>query len=124
MKVIIYENRKGKESFPSLNDYIYKCRCSPIVGNNFKKKHQRFYGSFLPPCKTFKGAVRIKMIFYLNTRKKDPDNVAGFFTKVFLDAMVCQQVIHNDAYEDIKGISYEFEYDKKTPRIEVEIEEV
>lgn len=62
--------------------------------------------------------------FYEPNKKRDLDNISGYFHKVFQDALVKCGVLANDGWCYITGFSDEFYCDNKNPRIEIEIREV
>lgn len=62
--------------------------------------------------------------FYVKNKRRDRLNVASAFEKSFADALQLCGVIKNDGYDDILGITYDFDIDKDNPRVLVEIEEV
>lgn len=123
MKVTV----KGK--FPTLNDYIDKCRARNkgyILGAEMKKKSQH---KCVQAIQKQLGEVRcerriwVDFVFYEENRRRDMDNVSGFFHKVFMDALKESGVIVDDGWKYVKGYSDRFEIDAKNPRIEVTIEE-
>ena len=59
--------------------------------------------------------------FFCQNRKKDKDNISGYFHKIFQDALVQRGVIKNDGWANITGFSDEFYVDTKNPRVEVEV---
>lgn len=67
--------------------------------------------------------VYLHYTFYEPNKKRDLDNISGYFHKVFQDALVHCGVIHNDSWHYIVGFSDEFKIDSK-PRIEIIIEEM
>ena len=126
MGKIIYEFRiLGK--YPSLNEYIEKCRKFPKAGNNMKQKYQKMIVyDILEQSDRLRlnQPIWIDYTFYEANKRRDKDNVAGFFHKVFQDALVTAKVIPNDNWLYVEGFSDHFRIDSKNPRIEVKIEEV
>lgn len=122
-KVIV----EGK--FPSMNDFIDANRRSKgrfNKGNQLKQNCQNQISWYLIQQHGdlhISKPVRLLYTFYEPDRKRDLDNIAGFFHKVFQDALVACGVIKNDTWQYITGFSDDFLIDKKNPRIEVIIQE-
>lgn len=115
-----------KGSYPGLNEFISANRRRSgnwSGGNEMKKKDQNSIAWQLPRWHTDK-PVYIRYRFYCQNRKKDKDNISGYFHKIFQDALVQRKVIPNDGWNNITGFSDEFYIDSKNPRIEVDLEEV
>lgn len=92
-----------------------------------KKKDQ--HAIEIQLCRQLKGTrikspVRLHYTFYEDSRRRDLDNVSGYFHKIFQDALVKTGYLPNDGWKDIIGFSDRFEYNKIYPHIEIEIEEV
>ena len=100
--------------FPSYNEYTKIQRGNRYAGNRMKQQFQR-------DCAW---QIRKKM---RNVRFERPisvlDNVASFFFKVFLDAMVEVGAIQNDNMRRVTNLSAAAALDKKHPRVVVVIEE-
>ena len=111
--------------FPSMNELIDANRSHRQKGNNLKRKSQHEIAVCL--MKQLRvhidKPIRIKYKFYEPNKKRDLDNISGYFHKVFQDALVECHVIKNDNWQHIVGFSDEFYVDSKYPRIEVEIRE-
>ena len=122
-KVII----EGK--FPSMNEFIDANRRSRgkwNKGNQMKQASQDDISwQILQQHKKLHidKPVYLHYTFYEVNKKRDLDNISGYFHKVFQDALVHCGVIHNDSWHYIVGFSDEFKIDSK-PRIEVIIEEM
>ena len=78
---------------------------------------------YLPRVK-FKKRIFIEYNFFEPNSRRDKDNISGYFHKVFQDALVQAGCIENDGWRTIKGMADYFEVDKRSPRIEVIIQEV
>lgn len=120
MKVVI------SGTFPGLNEYIDANRISRgrwNKGNAMKQRDQQLIASQLPRWRT-EGPVRLEYRFYCPNRKKDLDNISGYFHKVFQDALVMRGVIPDDGWRYIRGFSDDFFVDKANPRIEIDIKGV
>ena len=113
MNEFIDANRRSKGKFNKGNQLKQKCQddISWQLLNQFKKLH-------------LDKPIYIHYKFYEPNKKRDLDNISGFFHKVFQDALVHCGIIHNDSWHYIIGFSDEFFVDNKQPRIEVVIEEV
>lgn len=113
--------------FPSMNEFIEANRIGKgrwNKGNKMKQECQDIISSYISTQLHkvhIDNPVYIKYIFYEPNKKRDLDNISGFFHKVFQDALVHCGVIHNDNWYYIIGFSDEFFVDNKTPRIEVKI---
>lgn len=112
-------------SFPGLNQYIDACRISRgrwNKGNAMKQKDQKMIEQQIPRFHT-DGPIRIQYDFYCPDRKKDLDNISGYFHKIFQDALVQAGAIPGDGWRYIKGFSDTFHLDPKRPRVEITITE-
>ena len=88
-----------------------------------KQRDQKTIMYQLPKVRIEK-QIRLHYVYYCKTRRRDLDNISGYFHKVFQDALVQAGVIPNDNWKYIMGFSDEFRLDTKDPRIEVRIEVV
>ena len=88
-----------------------------------KRRDQRIICSHLPKVR-FKKPVIIAYHFFEPNSKRDKDNIAGYFHKIFQDALIQAGIIENDGWKYIKGFSDDFDVDKANPRIEIEIREI
>ena len=112
--------------FHGLNEFIDANRISRgrwNKGNSMKQEDQKLIAAQLPRYHTEK-PVWITYRYYCPNRKKDLDNISGYFHKIFQDAMVARRIIPNDNWKYIKGFSDEFFLDRGDPRIEVEVKEI
>lgn len=123
-KVII----EGK--FPSMNEFIDANRRSKgkwNKGNQLKQQSQdEISWQLLQQHRKLHidKPVMLHYTFYEPNKKRDLDNISGYFHKVFQDALVHCGIIHNDSWQYIVGFSDEFLIDNKKPRIEIIIQEV
>ena len=111
--------------FRGLNEFIDANRIGKgrwNKGNSMKQKDQHFIEAQLPRWRTEK-PVTINYRYFCPNKKRDLDNISGYFHKVFKDAMVCRGMIPNDNWQYITGFSDEFYVDKGNPRVEVEVKE-
>ena len=113
--------------YPSINQFIEANRTHKQKGNQMKQKAQQdislHISNQLHRLRIDK-PIYIRYTFYEKDKRRDLDNISGFFHKVFQDALVDCRIIINDSWCYIVGFSDEFYVDNKQPRIEVEIEEV
>ena len=116
MKVVI------PGEFPGMNEFIDANRSGYHAGNNMKQRDQKIVRAFLPRVR-LKGPVVLHYTFYCRDRRRDIDNISGYFHKIFQDALVCAGVLPGDGWKYIRGMSDDFEVDSKRPRIEVVIDE-
>lgn len=120
--------------FPCLNDYLQAERVMlggkghfTTRGNELKKQCQNTIMPQVVKCldgRKVKAPVELHYKFYETNRRRDKDNIASFFMKVFQDSLTKLHVLDNDGWEHITGFTCEFDVDKENPRIEIEIEEV
>ena len=121
--------------FPNLNDYLQAERVNirgrhggfTTRGNELK---QRCQNMIMPQIVTQLGKTKIKepvvlhYHFFEPNKKRDLDNIASFFMKVFQDSMIKIHALSNDGWANIKGFTCDFDTDKEHPRIVIEVEEV
>ena len=113
--------------FPSMNEFIEANRTHKQKGNKMKKDDQNTICLYLMQQHRklhLDKPVKLFYSFYEPNKKRDLDNISGYFHKVFQDALVHCGIIHNDSWHYITGFSDEFYVDNKNPRIEVIIQEV
>lgn len=113
--------------FPSLNDLIAATNMHKHRGNQLKQKSQNEISYYiLEQLRRVRidKPVFIKYRFYEPNKKRDLDNIASYFMKVFQDSLVCCRIIPNDNWYHIVGFSNEFFVDNRQPRIEVELVEM
>ena len=115
-------------TFASLNEFIAANRVRRgnwSKANDMKKKDQ----AAIIPCilRTIKTELQppiyLDYTFYAPNHKRDKDNIASYFTKIFQDSLVESGVLTDDSWKYIEGYRYSFEVDKENPRIEIIITE-
>lgn len=121
MKKIVIEG-----TFPSLNEFIDANRQGKgrwNKGNQMKQRDQTAIIKAVVPQirKALRQPIFIEYTFYERSRRRDMDNVSGYFHKVFQDALVECGRLKNDNWSGIRGFSDKFEVDAKRPRIEITI---
>jgi Holliday junction resolvase RusA-like endonuclease len=113
--------------FPSLNEFIdanRRGRGKTNRGNAMKKESQNIISMYILNHMRkvhIDKPIYLKYRFYERSKRRDLDNISGYFHKVFQDALVRCGTIHNDNWHYIVGFSDEFYIDNKNPRIEIEI---
>lgn len=116
--------------FPSMNEFIDANRRSKgrfNKGNAMKQQSQNEISwQILKQHRKLHIDKPVKLIYsyYEPNKKRDLDNISGYFHKVFQDALVNCGVIHNDNWHYIVAFTDEFYIDNKHPRIEIKIVEV
>ena len=113
--------------YPGLNEFIDANRIKKGKwnrGNTMKQRDQRAIRQYIPHGLKFQKRIFIEYYFYEPNARRDKDNIAGYFHKVFQDALVQAGCIANDGWHEIKGWSDNFDVDKAYPRIEVVIKEI
>lgn len=107
-----------------MNDFIFANRSHPQKGNKMKRDAQNtvvLYALQKLRKIHINRPVVIHYRFYEPNKRRDLDNVSGFFHKVCQDALVEAGILKNDGWNEIKGYTDEFFVDNKNPRIEVEL---
>lgn len=110
--------------YPSLNEYIAasKIRCRNYnKGAEMKRANQTEILVQLPRVR-ISDPVRLHYRFYCRTRRRDLDNVSGYFHKVFQDALVERGILPDDSWQYVRGFTDDFYLDRNAPRIEIDIE--
>ncbi|MGD6877860.1 RusA family crossover junction endodeoxyribonuclease [Bacillus infantis] len=113
--------------FPSMNEFISANRTHVQKGNKMKRESQEAISWHLLQQHRklhIDKPVKLMYTFYEPNKKRDLDNISGYFHKVFQDSLVYCGIIPNDTWQYITGFSDEFLIDSKNPRIEVIIQEV
>lgn len=110
-------------SFPGLNEFIDANRTGKgrwNKGNSMKRRDQKEIAMQIPRFH-MDGPVWIDYAYFCPNRRKDLDNIAGYFHKVFQDALVERHVIPDDDWKHVVGFSDRFYLDRANPRIEVTV---
>lgn len=113
--------------FPSMNQFIGASGKSVHAGNNMKRSSQREIAVYIMNSlrgKKIKTPIMISYTYYEQNKRRDLDNISGYFHKVFQDALVECGIIKNDSWGEICGFSDTFGVDKDNPRIEIVLKEV
>lgn len=114
--------------FSSMNVFIYKNRIMRggwNAGNQLKQRDQKVIAGFL--AKQLRGKLQepvfIEFTYYCHDGRTDPDNLAGYFHKIFLDTLVTEGHLQNDGFKNVIGFCDRFHIDKRNVRIEIVIHE-
>ena len=113
--------------FPSMNEFINANRTHKQKGNKMKQQSQDDISwQLLQQHRKLRidKPIKLHYTFYEPNKKRDLDNISGYFHKVFQDALVHCGIIMDDSWHYISGYSDIFLVDNKKPRIEVIIQEV
>lgn len=115
---------------PSLNEYIDACKSQGRKnyykkkhwnkGNDMKQKVQKDIAPYLKKLGVFNNGIRVNFTWIEPNRMRDLDNIC-FAKKFILDAMVNAGVIPDDNSRYVTGFIDSFGYDKKNPRVIVEV---
>ena len=106
---------------PGLNDYVDAERANRFAAAKMKKQQTERAGiAAVERMPSFNGRVEITFTWVEENRRRDMDNVA-FAKKFILDGLVRAGVIRDDTPRYVAGFADRFDYDKKHPRIEVEV---
>jgi Holliday junction resolvase RusA-like endonuclease len=110
-------------TFPNYNNFVAAANRNRFAANAMKHKAQTeiIRQLNLHELKPFEPPIWIEYTFYEKNKRRDKDNVAGFFHKVFQDALVELQLLPDDGWHFIEGWSDQFGIDKEYPRIEINI---
>ena len=115
-------------TFASLNDFLYASKISKGKWNKANSMKQKDQAYIIPHIRKaikreLKAPISLHYTFYSKDVRRDKDNIASYFTKIFQDSLVESGVLHDDGWKYIKSYRYDFEIDKSYPRIEVVITE-
>lgn len=108
--------------FADFNKYVGACRGGWRAANAMIQKAEKRIRKvlkkkpemLLPP-------ITICYTYYEPDRRRDKDNISGFFHKVFQDALVKEGLLEGDGWKYIDSYHDYFEIDKSNPRIEIKI---
>ena len=102
------------EKFSGMNEFITANRAAPQVGNSLKHKNQDVIKAYLLQymskhhIRRIEPPVYISYTFQEKNRRRDLDNISGFFHKVFQDALVEVGLLQDDGWKDIQGFRDNF----------------
>lgn len=114
--------------FASMNVWIEKNRIRRgawSAGNEMKQRDQKIVTGFIEKQihAPLIEPVFIEFKYYCPDGRRDPDNICGYFHKIFLDALVQTGRLKNDNFRNVYGFCDSFFLDKKNIRIEIIIHE-
>lgn len=72
----------------------------------------------------FTTPIAIRYRIYAKDKKHDRQNIGSCLDKCFCDALQTMKIIHNDGWNDIVDLKFEYFVDGKNPRAEIEVIEV
>lgn len=114
--------------FASVNVWVDKNRIRHgtwSAGNSMKQRDQKIILGYLQ--KQLKAPlnepIMIEFRYYCPDGRRDPDNICGYFHKIFLDALVESGRLRNDGFRNVVGFVDSFYIDKHNVRIEIDIHE-
>lgn len=114
--------------WPSLNEYIDQCKIKRNrwnAGNSMKRRDQAKLVRLINTQKRkIKPPVYIEYRFFCGDRRRDLDNVSGYFHKIFQDALVDAGVIPDDSWRYVVGFSDSFALDPGHDHVVVRVREV
>lgn len=108
----------------SLNEYISRCRQSPIAGAALKRKEQDRVVKAITDAgiKPMKTPVDVLIEWFEPNMRRDKDNVRSGI-KYILDGLVEAGIIANDGWKHINTITDAYYVNKSDPRVRVTIRE-
>lgn len=111
-----------------MNEFISANRSAHgICANSMKRKSQKEISAYLrQQLKTLHitKPIFIHYVYYEPNKRRDLDDISGYFHKVFQDSLVHSNVITDDGWSYVVGFSDNFHVSADNPRIEITIEEV
>lgn len=111
-----------------LSGVYYDYRNKRVV-NSVKAKNDKICIDSIRLSRVFNGVklqppIVIHYKFYCKDKRRDRSNVQSAFIKSFEDALQKLKILSNDGYDDVVGMTTDFEIDRNRPRVDVCIEEV
>lgn len=111
-----------------MNEFISANRSAHgICANSMKRKSQKEITVYLRQQLKMLHITKpifIHYVYYEPNKRRDLDNISGYFHKVFQDSLVHSNVISDDGWSYVVGFSDNFHVSTDNPRIEITIEEV
>jgi len=98
------------------------------VYNTEKTKNEKLIRQCLAKQKMDKVRIEkpiaIHYMIYAKDKKHDRQNLGSCLDKCFCDAMQTMKILHNDGWNDIVEIRFDYGVDSKNPRAEILITEL
>lgn len=108
--------------FADINKYVGACRGGWRQANAMiQKAEKRIRNVLRKKPEMLLPPITICYTYYEPDRRRDKDNISGFFHKVFQDALVKEGLLEGDGWKYIDSYHDYFEIDKNNPRIEIKI---
>ena len=110
-----------------MNDAFTAARTNRHIEAKTRRQYEQFIIWSVKRCLGGWKATRpviLHYTFYERDRRRDKDNVAGYAMKLIQDSLVKAGTLRGDGWGYIENFTFAWAVDKKTPRIEIEIEEV
>lgn len=109
---------------PSLNEMIREARGNKYAAARTKREMTELCGweakrQHVPPMT---GPIILSVLWVEKDMRRDIDNIA-FACKYLLDGLQLVNVIANDNWKCVNGITHRFAVDSKKPRVVVELQE-
>lgn len=68
--------------------------------------------------------IQIDYMIYAPDKKHDRQNLGSCLDKCFCDALQAVNILHNDGWNDIVKLTFDYDIDKENPRAEITITEL
>lgn len=128
-KVIIPNWASGLNELLNHQEKKYDYRTKKMrVYNTEKTKNEKI----IRECLRKQGMAKVKIekpiaihyTIFAKDKKHDRMNLGSCLDKCFCDALQEMRILHNDGWDDIVKISFDYELDRQNPRAEVVITEL
>ena len=99
---------------PSVNRMLTAAK-NPRVRNSIKKNVEQSAAMQLLAQRAAPVECPVDVVFCwtVPNRRRDPDNIAGTGSKIYLDALQVAGVIPNDGWSEIASITHTFKHSKR-----------
>ena len=128
-KVIIPKWESGLNELLNAQQKKYDARLKKMrVFNPEKVKNEKI----IRQCLIKQGMSKVKIEkpiaihykIYAPNKKHDRQNLGSCLDKCFCDALQTMKILHNDGWNDIVKLSFDYDVDVKNPRAEITITEL
>ena len=128
-KVIIPKWESGLNELLNAQQKKYDARLKKMrVFNPEKVKNEKI----IRQCLIKQGMSKVKIEkpiaihykIYTPNKKHDRQNLGSCLDKCFCDALQTMKILHNDGWNDIVKLSFDYDVDVKNPRAEITITEL